>query len=111
MSGAGARVGELLGGKRIKASVPLAQQVRMASTQRISTRSDIPVGRTYVLIQAGDKDELTRDGDNYVVTVDRCMLDNLFEAHLQTAISDAELLANQERLDSVFVCVAPRDKA
>jgi hypothetical protein len=85
------------------------QQVRMALTQRISAPSDIPVGSTYVLVQAGDKDELTRDGDNFVVTVNRGMPDNLFEAHLQTAISDAELLANQERLDAVFICVAPRE--
>lgn len=31
------------------------------------------------------------------------MPDHLFEAHLETAISDAELLADQERLDTVFV--------
>ena len=49
--------------------------------------------------------------NNFVVTVDRGMPDNLFQAHLQTVISDAELLVDQERLDAVFICVAPREES
>ena len=77
----------------------------MALTQRITAPSEIPPAQKYVLIQAGNKNGLTRDGDNFVVTVDRGVPENLFQAHLQTAISDAELLAEQERLDAVFVCI------
>ena len=32
---------------------------------------------------------------------------NLFEAHLETAISEAELVADQEHIDTVFVCIQP----
>lgn len=82
----------------------------MTLTQKIRTPSEIPSGRKHVLVQAGDKNELTRHGENFVLTVDRTMPSNLFEAHLQTAISDAELLADQEHLDAVFVCIQPREK-
>jgi hypothetical protein len=77
----------------------------MAFIQRISSVSEIPAGRKHVLVTVGDKNQLTRQGENLIVTVDRAMPDNLFEARVETAISDAEQLADQEHVDTVFVCM------
>jgi hypothetical protein len=82
----------------------------MAVVQCISSVSEIPSGRKYVLVTIGDKSELTRRDDNLLFTVDRTMSDNLFEAHVARVISDAELLADRERVDTVFVCIPSRQK-
>jgi hypothetical protein len=71
----------------------------MAAVQPISPVSEIPSGCKYVLITTGDKSELTRRDDNLLFTVNQTMSDNLFEAHVERVISDAELLADRERVD------------
>jgi hypothetical protein len=42
------------------------------------------------------------------MTVDRSMQPNLLEAHTETVIGDAQALADQENIDTVFVTVPKR---
>lgn len=74
----------------------------MAYVQRISSAAEIPSGRKHVLVALGDKNEMLHRGDAFTITVDRSQPKNLFEAHLETAISDAQVLADR---DTVFVCI------
>ncbi len=77
----------------------------MAYVQRISSAAEIPSGRKHVLVVLGDKNEMLHRGDAFTITVDRSQPKNLFDAHLETAISDAQVLADRERIDTVFVCI------
>ena len=45
---------------------------------------------------------------NRLFPISRKMPRNLFEAHVQRMISDAEHLADQERIDVVLVCFDPQ---
>lgn len=76
----------------------------MANVQRIQSRADVPSGQKHVLVVIGNEDDIARQGDSFTVTVKSDMPDNLFEAHLETAIGDAKALADRERIDTVFVC-------
>lgn len=76
----------------------------MAEVEHIQSPKDVPSGRKYVLVVLGQKDEIERKGENFTVTVNSKLSDNLFEAHLDTAIGDAKALADRERIDTVFVC-------
>ena len=79
----------------------------MATIQRISSdATPTPTGR-HVLVRLGDKDALEREGENVVYIVNRNMPHNLLEAHVQRIISDAQLMAEQEKIDVVFVCFDP----
>jgi hypothetical protein len=80
----------------------------MATIQRISPEATPPSTGRYVLMRLGDSDGLERQGDSFVYTISRQMPRNLFEAHVQRMISDAELLADQEKIDVVFVCFDPQ---
>lgn len=80
----------------------------MATVQRISSDATPPLTGRHVLVQLGDRDALEREGESLVYTVNRKMPRNLFEAHAQRIISDAELMADQEKIDVVFVCFDPQ---
>ena len=80
----------------------------MAYVQRVLSRSQIPSGKKHVLVALGDQNGIDRHGDHLTVTVDRSMPENLFEAHLQTAIGEAQSLADREKIDTVFVCIPER---
>ena len=77
----------------------------MANVRRIASMGDIPQGERYVAVTTGDTSGLNRDGENYIVTTDRGLPANEFESHLQVAISDAELLAERERIETIYVCI------
>lgn len=78
----------------------------MANVRRIESLKDIPRDRKYVVVTSGDESGLSRDGESFVVTADRSLPPNEFESHLEVMISDAELIAERERIDTVYVCVA-----
>jgi len=80
----------------------------MATIQQISPEATPPATERYVLVRLGDSDGLERQGESFVYTISRQMSRNLFEAHVQRMISDAELLAEQERIDTVFLCFDPQ---
>ena len=62
----------------------------MANVQHIQSRADVPSGQKHVLVVIGNADDIARQGDSFTVTVKSDMPDNLFEAHLETAIGDAK---------------------
>ena len=80
----------------------------MATIQQISPDVAPPSTGRYVLMRLGDGDALERQGESFVYTISRKMPGNLFEAHLQRMISDAELLADQEKIDVVLVTFDPQ---
>lgn len=80
----------------------------MATVQRISSDATPPPKGRHVLVRLGDRDALEREGESLVYTVNRELPRNQFEAHAQRIISDAELMADREKIDVVFVCFDPR---
>jgi hypothetical protein len=80
----------------------------MATVQRISSAAAPPPTGRHILVLLGDSDALDREGESLVYTVNRKLPRNLFEAHAQRIISDAELMADREKIDVVFVCFDPR---
>lgn len=80
----------------------------MATIQQISPDATPPSTGPHILLRMGDGEGLERQGDSFVYTIDREMPRNLLEAHVQRIISDAELLADQEKIDKVFVCFDPQ---
>ncbi|MGE5157950.1 MAG: hypothetical protein ACM3OF_07355 [Gemmatimonas sp.] len=80
----------------------------MATIQQISPDATLPSTGRHVLVRLGDNDALERQGESFVYTIGRKMARNLFEAHVQRMISDAELLADQEKIELVFVTFDPQ---
>lgn len=80
----------------------------MATIQQISLDATPPSTGRHILLRLGDGDEFERQGDNFVYTINRKMPRNLLEAHVQRILSDAELLADQEKIDKVLVCFDPQ---
>jgi hypothetical protein len=80
----------------------------MATVQRISAEAAPSSSGRHVLVKLGDRDALAREGESLVYTVNRKMPRNLFEAHAQRIISDAELMADQQDIETVFVCFDPQ---
>ncbi|MGH6679509.1 MAG: hypothetical protein ACREDL_11425 [Bradyrhizobium sp.] len=80
----------------------------MATIQQISPDTTPPSTGRHILVRLGDGDGLERQGDSFVYTISREMPRNLLEAHVQRIISDAELLADQEKIEKVFVCFDPQ---
>ena len=78
----------------------------MATIQRIS-HDTLPTDGRHVLVRLGDEDGLGREGESFVYTVNRNLPANEFESRTQRIISDAQLLADQEKIDVVFVCFEP----
>jgi hypothetical protein len=78
----------------------------MATIQRIS-HDALPSDGPHVLVRLGDEDGLGREGESFVYTVNRNLPANEFESRTQRTISDAQLLADQEKIDVVFVCFEP----
>lgn len=81
----------------------------MADVRKISSLREIPKDRKYVAVTAGEGSGIDRDGDNFIIRADRSLPPNEFESHLEVAISEAELVADRENIDTVYVCVeSPR---
>jgi len=82
----------------------------MAYVQRVASRDEIPAGKNHVVIVVGSANGMKRDGGNITITVDRSVDRNLFEAHLDTAIGEAQSVADREKIETVFVCIPQQDK-
>lgn len=57
------------------------------------------------LTHVGDENALHRHSGGLTYTVDRKLDHNLLQAHLQTVISEAQSLADFERIDTVYVTI------
>jgi hypothetical protein len=80
----------------------------MAKIHYVSSSADLPPGQHYILVEYGDENRLVRHSRGITMTVDRSMQTNLLEAHTETVIGDAQSLADQENIDTVFVTVPKR---
>jgi hypothetical protein len=77
----------------------------MADVRWIASDSDLPKDRQFVLVKFGKENGLHRHSAGLTYSVDRGLNANLLEAHLQTVISEAQTLADFERIDTVYVSV------
>lgn len=80
----------------------------MATIQYVSAASDIPETSKYVLVELGSENRLSRHNRGLTVTIDRSLPSNLLEAHTETAIGEAQAIADQEGIDIVFVALPKR---
>ena len=80
----------------------------MATIQYVSAASDIPLNCKYVLVELGSENRLTRHSRGLTITVDRSLPSNLLEAHTETAIGEAQAIADQEDIDTVFIALPKR---
>jgi catechol 2,3-dioxygenase-like lactoylglutathione lyase family enzyme len=85
------------------------QQERfMATIRYVSAASDIPENSKYVLVELGSENRLSRHSRGLTVTIDRLLPSNLLEAHTETAIGEAQAIADQEDIDTVFIALPKR---
>ena len=80
----------------------------MADVRWITSESDLPTDRQYVLIAYGEENGLLRHSAGLTYSIDRGLNANLLEAleaHLQTVISEAQTLADFEKIDTVYISV------
>jgi hypothetical protein len=80
----------------------------MAKIQYVSSSAELPTDRQYILVEYGDENRLVRHRRGITMTVDRSMPVNLLEAHAETVIGDAQSMADQENIDTVYVTVPKR---
>ena len=80
----------------------------MARVHYVSAASDIPEGSRYVLVELGSENRLSRHTRGLTITVDGSLPSNLLEAHTETATGEAQAIADQEHIDTVFVAVPKR---
>ena len=74
----------------------------MAKIQYVSSSAELPTDRQYILVEYGDENRLVRHRRGITMTVDRSMPVNLLEAHAETVIGDAQSMADQENIDTVY---------
>jgi transposase len=64
--------------------------------------------RRHVLVELGSENRLRRHSRGLTITVDRSLPGNLLEAHTETAIGEAQAMADQEQIDTVFIALPTR---
>ena len=77
----------------------------MAEVKYVSSPQDVPATGKYILVEYGKKNGLQRHSRGLTVTVDSSQEPNLREAHTVTAIGEAQAMADQEDINTVFVCI------
>ena len=82
----------------------------MANVKYVSSVTEIPSGTNYVLVKYDKENGLTRHDRGLTMTIDGSQDANLREAHTATAIGEAQVIADQEHIDSVFVCIPGHEK-
>lgn len=80
----------------------------MSDVKWVAQNSKIPTGQKSVLVEFGDENALHRHSGGLTYTVDRNLDHNLLEAHLDTVISEAQSLADFERIETVYVTIPKR---
>jgi hypothetical protein len=80
----------------------------MSDVKWITKDSDVPGDQKSVLVRYGHENGLHRRPGGLTYTVDRNLDRNLLQAHLQTVISEAQSLADFERIDTVYVTIPKR---
>jgi hypothetical protein len=76
----------------------------MAKVRYVSSVAEIPAQGKYVLVTYGNENGLQRHDRGLTFTIDERQEPNLREAHTETVIGEAQVMADQEHIDTVFVC-------
>jgi hypothetical protein len=80
----------------------------MSDVKWVVEQFEVPRNQKFVLVTYGDENALHRHAAGLTYTVDRNLDRNLLEAHVQTVISEAQSLADFERIDTVYVTIPKR---
>jgi len=81
----------------------------MAKVQYVASSTEVPAGQQhYGLVEYGSENRLRKHSRGFTMTVDRSLPANLLEAHTETAIGEAQAMADQEKIDTVFVAIPRR---
>jgi hypothetical protein len=80
----------------------------MSDVKWVAKDYEVPRNQKSVVVTYGDENALHRHSGGLTYTVDRNLDRNLLEAHLQTVISEAQSLADFERIDTVYVTIPKR---
>lgn len=76
----------------------------MAKVRYVSSLAEIPAQGKYVLVAYGNENGLQRHDRGLTLTIDEGQEHNLREAHTATVIGEAQVMADQEHIETVFVC-------
>jgi hypothetical protein len=82
----------------------------MAETKWLAEGARPPAGPKFVLIEYGGSNGLHRHAHGLTFSVDRNASPNLLEAHIETVLSEAQALADFEKIDTVYVSIPKRTK-
>ena len=82
----------------------------MAETKWLAEGAHPPVGPKFVLIEYGNSNGLHRHAHGLTYSVDRNVNPNLLEAHIETVLSEAQTLADFEKIDTVYINIPKRAK-
>ena len=82
----------------------------MAETKWLAEGAHPPVGPKFVLIEYGSSNGLHRHAQGLTYSVDRNVNPNLLEAHIETVLSEAQTLADFEKIDTVYINIPKRAK-
>jgi hypothetical protein len=80
----------------------------MAKVQYVSSKVELPRDERYILVEYGNENGLVRHDHGFTMTIDKSMSPNLLEAHTETAIGEAQSMADIEKIDTVYVTVPKR---
>jgi hypothetical protein len=82
----------------------------MAQTKWLDDGGQPPVGPNFVLIEYGSSNGLHRHARGLTFSVDRNVSPNLLEAHIEAVLSEAQTLADFEKIDTVYVSIPKSEK-
>lgn len=80
----------------------------MSDVKWIAKDDEVPRIQKSVIVTYGDENALHRHSGGLTYTVDRNLDSNVLEAHVQTVISEAQSVADFERIDTVYVTIPKR---
>jgi hypothetical protein len=83
----------------------------MAETKWLAAGVHPPAGPRFVLIEYGSSNGLRRHARGLTFSVDRNASPNLLEAHIETVLSEAQALADFEKIDTVYVGIPKPTKS
>jgi hypothetical protein len=76
----------------------------MAAVELISSPTEIPAGRDYVLVIYGEEYAQTKHSHGHTITVARNPSKNISELSFLTAVHSAKELAKREGISRIFAC-------
>ena len=82
----------------------------MVQIKYVSSSAELPSDGRYILVEYGHENRLVRHDRGFTMAVNRSMSKNLLEAHTETVIGEAQLMADLEKIDTVYVTIPKRSE-